>query len=135
MIRTTLAAALLVVGSITLAAVPASAASGCIVRVTQVQALDLQEPPQDEIYFLFGDTRFPSGSVTMTALQGKSGTQFGNPQKFVADGATVPLVGWEADVLADDPLGTADLGCATRSPQDLVGPDSRYRVWFGQTPA
>jgi hypothetical protein len=140
-LRMGIAAALLAGGAASLAAVPAGAdqaavaASGCIATVTRLQALDLQEPPQDEVYLIFGDSRFPSsGSVTFTNLLTRPGSQLGNPAKFVPAGERVTLAGREADFPSpDDSLGSAGIGCGSPPVVDLHGSMSVYRAWMSYT--
>ncbi|HEV2778631.1 MAG TPA: hypothetical protein VGX25_04450 [Actinophytocola sp.] len=140
-VRRGVAAALLGAGAAALAANPAGAdpvgvASGCIITITQVQALDLQESSKDEVYFTLGGTRYPNGGaeVPFTYLATHPGADFDSPSVFVPAGGYTTLSGFEADwPSADDSLGSARLTCTSSSPVDLVTSYSRYRVWFGIT--
>jgi hypothetical protein len=139
--RRCVAAVLLVSGAAVTTSVPASAdpvtvSSGCIAKVTQVQALDLQEPPKDEVFFTFGDTRFPSGgTVDFYAFTILGAAALGHPTKFVPQGGSVKFAGTEADWPSeDDPLGSISISCTSSSPQDMIGPQSIYRVWYTVTP-
>lgn len=107
-------------------------AGGCELRVTEVQALDLQETPTDEIYLRVGDER--TGTRTFTEGQTREATELGNADQiteFIAPGGFVVVSVVEDDPVADTVIGSFRVPCRSASVErDVAGAGAFYRVSY-----
>lgn len=110
----------------------AAMAGGCELRITEVQALDLQETPTDEIYLRVGDER--TGARTFTEGQTREATDLGNADQiteFIAPGGFVGVSVVEDDALVDTVIGSFRVPCKSASVErDVAGAGAFYRVSY-----
>src|SRR5262245_13330903 len=129
------AAGLALAGAAAATAAPAQAAPAaaaqpqvCNLRVTSLEAKDLQEPPRDEISLKLGSDVTNVG--TFVDDQTKSGSEMGNPNIDFVGSVNVKLI--ERDFpSADDVLGSFSQSCnAGNHTKVLTGAGSIYELKY-----
>lgn len=107
-------------------------AGSCELRITEVQARDLQETPTDEIFLRVGDER--TSTRTFTEGQTREGSELGNPDQiteFIAPGSFVVVSVVEDDPVADTVIGTFRVPCrAAAKEQPVSGAGAFYEVSY-----
>lgn len=107
-------------------------AGGCELRITEVQALDLQETPTDEIYLRVGDER--TGTRTFTEGQTREATDLGNADQiteFIAPGGFVVVSVVEDDAAVDTVIGSFRVPCRSAAVERPVsGAGAFYEVSY-----
>ena len=107
-------------------------AGACELRITEVQARDLQETPTDEIYLRVGDER--TSTRTFTEGQTREGSELGNPDQiteFIAPGGFVVVSVVEDDPAVDTVIGTFRVPCRPAAKEQPVsGAGAFYEVSY-----